>query len=330
MHGVPKTIVSDRDPTFISHFWVEYFRLQGTQLKMSSAYHPETDGQSEVLNRCLETYLRCFASEQPRFWADWIAWAEYWYNTSFHSAIQLTPFEAVYGRPPPPLIHYLPGETSVEAVAQELKERDEIIRQLKYNLTRAQQRMVKYANLHRRDVSFDVGEFVFVKLRPHRQQTVVKRVNQKLAARYFGPFQILQRLGSVAYKLQLPEGTRVHPVFHVSQLKRALGTNDVAKQLPSAFDSGFSVDYKPKQVLAVRRTHTGEEIRQQVFIHWEGQSEEDATWEDWDDIALQFPQFSLGDKAVFNEEGIVSKDMDREREPIFKVYTRRPKVQKIG
>lgn len=82
-----------------------------------------------------------------------------------------------------------------------------------------------------------------------------------------------------------------------------MGTNDVAKQLPFAFDSGFSVDYKPKQALAVRRTYAGEEIRQQVLIHWEGRSEEDAIWEDWDDIALQFPKFNFGDKAVFTEGG---------------------------
>ena len=97
---MPRTIVSDRDPIFLSQFWEEFFQLQGSSLCRSSAYHPQTDGQTEVVNRSLEGYLRCFAGHQPSTWTNWLPWAEWWYNTTFHSAIQLTPFEAVYGRPP--------------------------------------------------------------------------------------------------------------------------------------------------------------------------------------------------------------------------------------
>jgi hypothetical protein len=97
IHGMPHSIVSYRDPTFTSNFWQEMFKLQGTQLHLISAYHPQTDGQTEVVNKCLETYLRCFAFEKQHQWAQWLPLAEWWYNTSYHTATRMTPFEAVYG-----------------------------------------------------------------------------------------------------------------------------------------------------------------------------------------------------------------------------------------
>ena len=146
LHGIPQSIVSDRDPFFVTLFWKELFKLQGTVLKMSSSYHLETDGQTEVVNRCLESYLRCFASEQPKNWTYWIPWAELWYNTTFHVSTGMTLFEAVYGRKPPSLVRVLQGETRVEAMEAELMDRDEALRQLKHHLSHAQELMRKYAN----------------------------------------------------------------------------------------------------------------------------------------------------------------------------------------
>jgi hypothetical protein len=100
LHGMPQSIISDRDPAFTSAFWRELFHLQGTTLKFSTSYHLQTDGQFEIVNKCLETYLRCFVQDNPKTWTQWLPWAEYCYNASWHSSIKMTPYEAIYGVPP--------------------------------------------------------------------------------------------------------------------------------------------------------------------------------------------------------------------------------------
>lgn len=304
LHGIPKSLISDRDPVFVSNFWLELFKLQGTKLQMSSAYHPESDGQTEVINRCLESYLRCFASDQPKTWSNWIYWAEFWYNTTYHVSIGKTPFEVVYGRQPPNILRFLSNETKVAAVALELSERDEALKQLKTHLQKAQEQMTVYANKKRRDVRFTVGEWVFLKLRPHRQHSVVKRINQKLAARFYGPFKVLAKVGEVAYKLQLPDQSKIHPVFHVSLLKKAVGNYQVQGELPKDLEITDEADIYPEQVMGTRITVKEGVIVQQSLIKWKHKSLEDLTWEDNAELHGQFPEFSLEDKAVSKEEGV--------------------------
>lgn len=137
LHGMPVTMTSDRDPVFLSSFWQELFTFQRVQLQRSTTYHPQTDGQSEVLNRTLETYLRCFYSDKPKEWATYISLAEWWYNTTYHSTIKCTPYEVLYGQKPPIHLPYLVGETASEMVDRSLQARESIIQLLKFHMTRA-------------------------------------------------------------------------------------------------------------------------------------------------------------------------------------------------
>lgn len=324
-HGIPKSIVSDRDPLFLSTFWREIFKAQGTQLNMSSAYHPESDGQTEVINRCLETYLRCFAVDQPRTWAYWIPWAEFWYNSSFHGSTGTSPFEVVYGRKPPTVVQFVAGEVRVEAVAQELQDRDEAIRQLRAHLAVAQTSMKENADKRRRDVSFVVGEWVYVKLKPYRQLSVTARIHPKLGPKFFGPFQVEARIGPVAYKLTLPPTSRIHPVFHVSLLKKAVAAPS-GVVLPPELNIGPNELMVPGAILAKRPMQGSSSTGQQWLIQWLGQSEAEATWEDASLISQQFPNTSLEDKTfsdggsndTIHTKGSTSKP--------FQVYSRRGKT----
>ncbi|CAJ2661993.1 unnamed protein product [Trifolium pratense] len=252
LHGMPKSIVSDRDKVFTSTFWQHLFKLQGTTLAMTSAYHPQSDGQTEVLNKGLELYLRCFSFNNPKSWFKMLSWSEFWYNTAFQTSIGMTPFKALYGRDPPYLTRYVAQASDPPTLQEELMERDKILQQLKDNLIRAQQYMKKQADKHRSDISLKIGDLVLVKLQPYRQHSVALRKNQKLGLRYFGPFEIIARVGEVAYKLKLPDDAKIHPVFHVSQLKPFKGVAD-EQYLPlplTMTDIGPSI--QPIDVLQVR------------------------------------------------------------------------------
>ena len=126
-HGWPRSIVSDRDSIFLSQFWQALFTIQGTSLLLSSAYHPQSDGQTEVVNRTLETYLRCMTSDEPKDWSKWLPVAQWWYNTNHHTAAQLTPYEILYNQRPPLHLPYLPGETKNALVDRTLQRREAMI-----------------------------------------------------------------------------------------------------------------------------------------------------------------------------------------------------------
>jgi len=261
LHGLPNAIVSDRDRIFTSHFWRELFRLADVQLQMSSSYHPQSDGQTERLNQSMETFLRCFANATPTKWSSWLPLAEFWYNSTFHSAIGRSPFEALYGYPPRDFGISASDSVTVPDLAAWLQDRRLMNDLIQQYLFRSKERMKRHADKKRTERQFQVGDMVFLKLQPYIQTSLAPRANQKLAFKYYGPFKVIARVGSVAYTLELPSYSAVHPTFHVSQLKKAVLPNT---QVSPILPADVELPRVPAAILQRRQTSTGE----QVLVRW--------------------------------------------------------------
>ncbi|WVZ14756.1 hypothetical protein V8G54_012322 [Vigna mungo] len=187
--------------------------------------------------------------------------------------------------------------------------------------------MKAQADLKRKENNFDIGDWVFLKLRPHMQKSVLSRINAKLSARYYGPFEIIDRMGTVAYRLKLPETTRIHPVFHVFLLKKAVGNYKMQSELPTGL-GGDGVDtWVPFTVLASRVVVKHGERVKQWLKQWAAKPIEETTWEDVVVIRSQFPDLNLEEKIAINGRG---NDGDQEgsfvpEEMIVQEATTKPK-----
>ena len=280
LHGFPKSIVSDRDKIFTSAFWRALFSLVDTKLLMSSAYHPQTDGQTEWVNQCLEMYLRCAVNDTPKQWKSWLPLAELWYNSNYHTSLGCSPFKALYGYDAE-LGTMLPVPTDQSSSASDfLLTRETQLTALKEHLATAQNRMKLQADRQHSDRQFQVGKQVLLKLQPYVQQSMASRPYPKLAFKFFGPSAITERIGATTYCLALPEHSLIHPVFHVSQLKPFTPNySPVYSELPKLVDLS-SQDLEPERVLDRRLVKKGNHTVPQVLVQWSNLPAASATWED--------------------------------------------------
>jgi hypothetical protein len=193
-----------------------------TKLNFSSAYHPQTDGQTERVNQILEDMLRACALNDNQSWDKCLPYAEFSYNNSYQESIKMAPFELLYGRKcRTPLFRNEPCENQIFG-PDILREAERQVQMVRENLKLAQSRQESYADNRRRELKFQVGDFVYLKVSPMRGLRCFK-IRGKLAPRYIGPFKILEQRGEVAYQLELPpQLSDVHDVFHVSQLRKCL------------------------------------------------------------------------------------------------------------
>ncbi|XP_022858060.1 uncharacterized protein LOC111378985 [Olea europaea var. sylvestris] len=209
--------------------------------------------------------------------------------------------------------------TASSSVEQLLLDRDEALKELKLQLSRAQTNENERGSRgHRRDIPFAVGDLVYLKLRHYCQKSMAKRHSEKLSLWYYGPFEVESRVGQVAYKLKLPVTAAIHPVFHIFQLRKAIGDLQPVSALPSQLAATGEFITEPETVLGVRPNPTNRTAGPDVLIKWKNLPEFEATWEPFETIRGQFPSFHLEDKVDFGPAGY-------DRPQIWFTYARREK-----
>ena len=217
-YGMPLVITSDRDTKFTSEYWRTVFKILGTTLHMSTAFHPQTDGQTERANRTMAEMLRAYVHPRQDDWEEYLPLVEFAYNNSRQASTKHTPFFLNYGRHPlTPINQALRVETNMPAVEEWLEQLKHAQEEATSNIKKAQEQMVNQANKKRRQVVFEVGDLVLLR---RKNLNLPEKLSKKFASPYIGPYKILEKKSDVVYKLDL-EGLlkRVHPVFHVSLLK---------------------------------------------------------------------------------------------------------------
>jgi hypothetical protein len=284
LHGVPDSILSDRDPRFTAKFWRAYWSQLGTTLTMSTAYHPQTDGQTENANKTLEIVLRARVNFQQTDWDQHLAAAELAVNNAVHASTGFSPFYLNYGQqvqlPLDQAIALLRPSSNPAAMDRIRRLKSDLDR-ARQHIERAQQRQAKYADQHRRDVTFKVGDSVLLST-DHLKMVGADKRTPKFASKYIGPFKIKRVANANAYELDLPVQMRINPVLNISRLK--------VYRDPSSFPSRPSTvnrpppeitledgteQYEVESILARRGTGA----RSQYLVKWLGYPVWEATWE---------------------------------------------------
>ncbi|GJZ57543.1 putative reverse transcriptase domain-containing protein [Tanacetum coccineum] len=265
-HGVPICIILDRDSHFTSIFWQSLQSALGTQLDMSTAYHLETDGQSERTIQTLEDMLRACVIDFGKIWERHLPLVEFSYNNSYHASIKATPFEALYGR----------------------KCRSPVCWAEVGDAARDQQR--SYANIRRKPLEFQVGDRVMLKVSP-RKGVIRFGKRGKLNPRYIGPFKILERIGPVAYKLELPEElSNVHSTFHISNLKKCLSDESLVIPMKELrLDDKLNFVEEPVEIMDREVKQLKQSRIPIIKVRWNSKRGPEFTWEREDQIRAKYP-----------------------------------------
>ncbi|KAI3726575.1 hypothetical protein L1987_66373 [Smallanthus sonchifolius] len=289
-HGVPVSIISDRDSRFTSRFWKSLQKSLGTRVDLSTAYHPQTDGQSERTIQTLEDMLRACVIDFGGNWDTHLPLIEFSYNNSYHTSIKCAPFEALYGRKcRSPVCWTEIGDNQITG-PELIQETSDKVFKIQERLKAARDRQKSYADNRRKPLEFQIGDRVLLKVSPWKG---VVRFGKKgkLAPRYVGPFEILERIGPVAYKLRLPQGlSGIHDIFHVSNLNKCLADDPLPIPLDEIqIDDKLRFVEKPVEIMDRDVKRLRQSRIPVVKVRWNSKRGHEFTWEREDQMKLKYP-----------------------------------------
>ncbi|GKB74816.1 hypothetical protein Tco_0936228 [Tanacetum coccineum] len=289
-HGIPVSIISDRDSHFTSRVWQSLHEALGTQLNLSTAYHPQTDGQSERTIQTLEDMLRACVIDFGNGWDRHLPLVEFSYNNSYHTSIKAAPFEALYGRKcRSPICWAEVGEAQLTG-PEIIHETTEKIFKIRDRMQAARDRQKSYADKRRMPLEFEVRDKVMLKVVPWKG---VMRFGKhgKLNPRYIGPFKIIERIGPVAYRLELPqELSRVHNVFHVCNLKKCLSDDTLVIPLEEIqLDDKLNFVEEPVEIMDREVKQLKRSRIPIVKVRWNARRGPEYTWEREDQFMEKYP-----------------------------------------
>ncbi|MCO5594957.1 hypothetical protein L7F22_048994 [Adiantum nelumboides] len=276
---MPQSIVSDRDPRMTSLFWKALFENMGTMLKFSSSFHPQTDGQSEEANSTVLDLLKCYVSEHKATWEHYLPLVEYAYNNTVHTSTGKAPFEIVEGgKKVPPILQTKDKIFEADKYVQNM---DEAYRKIKLALEKTQSKKKKAADRHRRELVFSLGDRVLLRFEKARLRKMKgkERLFPKLGMRYYGPFQVCDKISDVAYRLKLPEDWKIHNAFHVSLLRPFVG--DVLEDMvPEEQPEVEELDeiLVAEQILAHKDRKVRGKVARRYLVKFKNYSTMDAKW----------------------------------------------------
>nr|GEU44658.1 putative reverse transcriptase domain-containing protein [Tanacetum cinerariifolium] len=279
-HEIPVSIICERDPRFTSKFWKAFQKAMGTRLDMSTAYHPETNGQSERTIQTLEDMLRACVIDFGNGWERHLPLVEFSYNNSYHASIKAASFEALYGRKcRSPVCWAEVGDAQLTG-PELIHETTEKIVQIKQRIQAARDRQKSYADVRRKPLEFQVGNRVMLKVSPWKGVVRFGK-RRKLNPRYIGPFKVLAKVGTVAYILKLPEQlSRVHITFQVSNLKKCLSDEPLAISLDEVhIDDKLRFVEEPIEVMDREVKRLKQSFIPIIKVRWISKRGPEFTWE---------------------------------------------------
>ncbi|KAI3771892.1 hypothetical protein L6452_03063 [Arctium lappa] len=289
-HGVPLSIVSDRDSRFTSHFWDGLQKELGTRVKLSTAYHPQTDGQSERTIQTLEDMLRSCLIDFGGSWDTHLPLVEFAYNNSYHSSIGMAPFEALYGRKCRTPVCWLEAGEKQFAGPEVVQETADKVKGIRERLKAAQDRQKSYADKKRRPMEFQVGDRVMLKVSPWKG--IIRFGKRgKLSPRFLGPFSVTKRVGLQAYQLELPtEMKGIHNTFHVCYLRKCLAKEESVIPLSEIrVDEGNRCVEEPEAILERKTKKLRHREVTMIKVQWKHHRGANVTWEAEEDLRRRYP-----------------------------------------